>query len=160
MAARRLLVNSGDDVNGVLAGLVAELAAQGGLAAPQAYRLRLAADEITTNIACHGYRGEPGVIDLGGYAAHGRVWLSIEDDAPPFDPRGHHPDPRLSAEPPLRAAGGLGLHLALTVVDEFGYEHVRGRNRNVLVLHRERRGHRGVPTDGGNDERYDRASRR
>ncbi|MCR6487404.1 ATP-binding protein [Amycolatopsis sp. OK19-0408] len=156
MPARRLLVNSGADVAGALAGFVAELAAQGGLAPAQAYRLRLAADEIVTNIAGHGYRGEPGVVDLDGYAADGRVWLRVEDDAPKFDPRGHHPDPRLAAEPPLRAAGGLGLHLALTVVDEFGYEHVHGRNRNVLVLRRERRG---VMRDGGSDERYDRASR-
>lgn len=159
MPARRLQANSGTDVPGALAGFVAELAVQGGLSAAQAYRLRLAADEITTNIACHGYRGAAGAIDLDGYAANGRVWLRIEDDAPPFDPRGHHPDPRLSAAPHERAAGGLGLHLALTVVDEFGYQHVRGRNRNVLVLHSERAGRRGVPKDGGNDERYDRASR-
>ncbi len=159
MPARRLQANSDADVPGLLAGFVAALAAQGGLSRAQAYRLRLAADEITTNIACHGYRGAAGVIDLDGYAADGRVWLRIEDDAPPFDPRGHHPDPRLSAAPPERPVGGLGLHLALTVVDEFRYEHVHGRNRNVLILHSERGGRRGVPNDGGNDERYDRASR-
>lgn len=164
MIVRRLLVNGGSDTTVEVAELVGQLAARGGLDPAQAYRLRLAADEITTNIACHGYRGRSGPIELSGDIDGERVWLCIEDDAPPFDPLGHHPDPRLSAAPPLREVGGLGLHLALTVVDEFSYDRARGRNRNLLALNRPGSGRfaqtaRPVMNDGGTDGRHNSASR-
>lgn len=149
MIVRRLLVNATADVGQEVAELVGRLAAQGGLPRAQAYRLRLAADEITTNIACHGYQGRIGPVELSGGVAGDRVWLSIVDDAVPFDPHGHHPDPRVSSPPDARDAGGLGLHLALTVVDEFTYERSRDRNRNVLVVLRCGNGRSAAANDGG-----------
>ena len=112
------------------------LAIRGGLTRRQAYRLRLAADEITTNIWTHGYRGEQGVVDLCACVEPDRVWLRTEDDAPPFDPRGY-------------PAAGFGLRLALTGPDQFGYRFV-GRNRNTLIM---RRPGRGGPGDGDDRER-------
>lgn len=159
MIVRRLLVNAATDISRQVAELVAGLAAHGGLDEAQAYRLRLAADEITTNIASHGYHGRPGPVDLSGDVDDERVLLAIEDDAEPFDPLGHHPDPRLSIAPHQRDVGGLGLHLALTGVDRFSYDRSRGRNRNVLVVLRSGCAAHSEMNDGGHDGRDHSASR-
>lgn len=160
MIARRLLVNATTDTGRELAELVGRLAALGGLDHSQGYRLRLAADEIITNIAGHGYHGEPGLVDLSGDVDACRVWLCIEDDARTFDPLGHHPDPRLATAPDEREVGGLGLHLALTVVDGFSYDRAGGRNRNVLMMLRPDGVLRPAANDGGTDGRHNSASRR
>lgn len=122
---------------GVVADLVGALAAEAGLTSRQAYWLRLAADEITTNIAHHGYRGGGGVVDIAAEIEPDRLRVWIEDDAPPFDPTAYDPAPRL-AVPPLHREeeGGYGLLLALGKVDEFGYEYAGGRNRNTLIMRR------------------------
>jgi serine/threonine-protein kinase RsbW len=134
MLRHRLVVNDGTDAGQELAELVRRLADRGGLTQGQAYRLRLAADEITTNIANHGYRGATGTVELRGDVDGDRVWLCIEDRAIPFDPYEHHPDPRLLSAPSVREPGGLGLHLALSAVDELRYQRSSDRNRNTLVM--------------------------
>jgi anti-sigma regulatory factor (Ser/Thr protein kinase) len=127
-----------------LAALVADLARRGGLDHRQAYRLRLAADEITTNIAVHGYRGRPGAVRLCGGVAPDRVWLRVEDRAAPFDPRRRH----RSAGP-----GGYGLLIVAAVLDALCYRHVAGRNRTTLIMWRHPRRHLG---NGGSDDTDDR----
>jgi len=130
----------GDEV----AAIVGELAARTGLSSRDAYRLRLAADEIVTNVVMHGYRGGGGVVDLTAGADPEWVWLRIEDDAPPFDPAACAAV-RYRHEDPLRGTiGGHGLFLAMQSVDDFSYEHTGGRNRNLLRLRR-------VTRDGGAD---------
>ncbi|WP_226899887.1 ATP-binding protein [Nonomuraea phyllanthi] len=119
---------------GVVADFIEALAGEAGLTSRQAYWLRLAADEITTNIAHHGYRGEGGVVDLSGEIEPDRLRVSIEDDAPPFDPGCYDPAPRLAVPPAQRDEGGYGLLLAMGKVDEFHYEYVGGRNRNTLIM--------------------------
>ena len=113
------------------------LATEAGLSKTQAYRLRLAADEITTNIIMHGYRQAPGVIDVTGGCDADRVWIRIEDDAPAFDPRSHRPAPHVG-DAADRQLGGCGLLLVRHSVDEFHYELIGGRNRNVLTMSRAR----------------------
>lgn len=135
-----------------VAALAACLSTMGGLTRPQAYRLRLAADEITTNIWLHGYRGCPGVVDLSAGVEPARVWLRTEDDAPPFDPCSHDPDPDLALDPIERVAGRLGLYLARTGLDQLGYEYAGCRNRNTLIMRR--------PLNGGNHDADDGAGRR
>ncbi|MFI7700859.1 ATP-binding protein [Nonomuraea sp. NPDC049480] len=119
---------------GVVADFIEALADEAGLTSRQAYWLRLATDEITTNIVQHGYRGGAGVVDLAGEIEHDRLRVSIEDDAPPFDPAGYDPAPRLALPPGQRDEGGYGLLLAMGKVDEFRYEYVGGRNRNILIM--------------------------
>lgn len=115
---------------------VAELAEQAGLPPERSYWLRLAADEITTNISEHGYGPRGGQVVLSSGISSDRVWLRIEDEAPPFDPITYDPNPRLAAEPAARAPGGYGLLLARANLDGFVYEYVEGRNRNTLIMHR------------------------
>ncbi|MBW4717745.1 ATP-binding protein [Saccharothrix obliqua] len=125
-----------DDIGARVAEVVRSLAARAALTRAQAYRLRLAADEIATNIVLHGYGGE-GEVGLCGGVAEDHVWLRTEDSAPPFDPRDHDPSPVLTADPATRAPGGLGVHLALAAVDELRYEQVAGLNHTTLVVYRD-----------------------
>ncbi|MBX6384425.1 MAG: ATP-binding protein [Microbispora sp.] len=136
MIGCRLRLDAGAQFAGKVAEFVLGLARIGSLHTRQAYWLRLAADEITTNIAQHGYAGRGGVIDLEGGVDTKRVWVRVEDDGPPFDPRSYDPAPRLAAAPALREEGGYGLLLALGRLDEFRYDRVDGRNRNILVMWR------------------------
>ena len=131
-----------------IANVVDDLAGQAGLGSHDAYRLRLAADEITTNIAMHGYRGRSGVVEITGGLDQEWVWLRIEDEAPKFDPtrraRSYRP-----VDPVDGPIGGHGLFLALRSLDNFSYDYVDGRNRNLLRIRRS------TPDGGlgGQDER-------
>jgi anti-sigma regulatory factor (Ser/Thr protein kinase) len=118
-----------------VAALVDRLAGESGLPDRQAYRLRLATDELATNVAEHGYHWAPLPLDLiGGYDAD-RVWLRIEDSAPPFDPRLHATRPAPPEEDPAeRAPGGYGLLLALRSVDSYEYEYRDGRNLSTVAM--------------------------
>lgn len=137
MLACRLRVDGANtSLPGVVADFVAALADEAGLTSRQTYWLRLATDEITTNIAHHGYGGRGGVVDIAAEIERDRLRVWIEDDAPPFDPTGYDPAPRLAVPPMHREEGGYGLMLAIAKVDEFDYEFVGGRNRNTLIMRR------------------------
>lgn len=118
-----------------VASFVASLVQEAGLPSSKAYWLRLAAEEITTNIAQHGYRGS-GPLRLTGEVGPDRVCLRIEDEAPEFDPRSHDPGPRLQTAPADREVGGFGLLLALHKLDGFCYERASGQNCNTLIMFR------------------------
>ncbi|MFJ9216996.1 ATP-binding protein [Streptomyces sp. NPDC102383] len=100
------------------------------------YRLRLAADELATNIVLHGYRGDPGEITVDGGVDPSDVWVRFQDDAPAFDPRQGMRAPALDVPLAQREIGGLGVFLAFTAVDTFEYELVAGRNVSTLVMRR------------------------
>lgn len=135
-AVRCLDLDCGRPFAAQVADFVRGLAAQAGLSRSKTYWLRLAAEEFTTNICQHGYRG-PGPIWLAGSVEADRVWVRIEDGAPAFDPRTHDPGPRLAIEPAGREQGGLGLLLALHRLDEFTYERTAGTNRSTLCMRRD-----------------------
>lgn len=132
----RLRLVDGISGMGELAEFVEFLSRKGGLTQRQAYRFRLAADEITTNVASYGYGDRGGVVDVDGGVDEDWVWLRIEDDAPPFDPREHDHAPRLAAGPNGGREGGYGLFLALGGLDHFAYDYVGGRNRSTLYVRR------------------------
>jgi serine/threonine-protein kinase RsbW len=118
-----------------VASFVEELVGHARLAHGKAYWLRLAAEEITTNIAHHGYRGR-GPMWLTAGCEPDIVWLRIEDAAPAFDPESHDRHSRLAVEPAEREEGGFGLLLALHKLDGFSYEYSDGKNRNTLIMNR------------------------
>ena len=131
-----------------LAEFLARVNRAAGLARRPAYRLRLACDELATNVAEHGYAGRPGSVRLTACWCGRWVRLRIEDDAAPFDPTSVR-----RAPPYARAAdvGGAGLVLVRGSVDRFSYEFVDGRNQTTIAVlretppagTRERRGSRG-----------------
>jgi anti-sigma regulatory factor (Ser/Thr protein kinase) len=104
-----------------------------------AYRLRLAVDEIATNIISHGYAeaGGDGDVEVATVITPDTVTIVLDDAAVPFDPRERsRPDQIDALSLDDRPVGGLGVFLAMAGVDEFRYEHVGGHNRNYFVVRR------------------------
>lgn len=71
---------------GSIASFVLRLAGAAGLDKGATYRLRLAVDELATNVVMHGYRGGDGRITVRGRSGPGGVQIVIEDSAPPSTP--------------------------------------------------------------------------
>ena len=116
-------------------------AAAAGLNKKAAYKLRLAVDEIATNIILHGYQEaeSQGVIELQADINEQVLTFYIEDTGGAFDPF-----QKLSVEEEIvhlpieqRPIGKLGVYLAIQGVDKFLYERVGNRNRNIFVVNRE-----------------------
>ncbi|MFE3995372.1 ATP-binding protein [Streptomyces goshikiensis] len=119
---------------GDIAAFVLRLAEGAALDKGAAYRIRLAVDELATNIVMHGYRGGDGRITVRGRSGPGGVRITIEDTAPAFDPVEGRLPPVPGLPPERRRVGGLGIHLALTSVDEFSYTRRDGRNISTLTV--------------------------
>ncbi|MBE9045214.1 ATP-binding protein [Pleurocapsales cyanobacterium LEGE 10410] len=104
------------------------------------YKLRLAVDEIATNIITHGYAeaGLTGEIYLRADLDNSRLTLAIEDTGAIYNPdeKAVLQHEYLSQTLETREAGGLGVHLVLASVDEFRYERAGDRNRNIFIMHR------------------------
>jgi anti-sigma regulatory factor (Ser/Thr protein kinase) len=118
--------------------LVLQAADEAGLSRQARYRLRLAVDELATNIVTHGYAGAtvPGTIDVSVALDEKTLTVTLEDTGVPFDPRQVPPPDDLHVPLEQREVGGLGVFLALQGVDSFSYERIGDRNRNVLVVNR------------------------
>ncbi|HWN66068.1 MAG TPA: SpoIIE family protein phosphatase [Haliangium sp.] len=133
---------------GAIADYVTAAAMEADLDQRAHYHLRLAVDEIATNVILHGYleHGLQGQIELSARFDEQVVTVTIEDTAPAFDP-----GPALAAgatRQPLeeRDEGGLGLLLVSRSVDAFWYERTDGKNRNVVEI---RRAPAGAPAQPG-----------
>lgn len=105
-----------------------------------AYKLRLAIDEIATNIILHGYEeaGLEGEVQLSAIIDDQKLEIALEDQAIPYDPLETEAVEEEELQRPLteRRMGGLGIYLAIQGVDQFRYERVGDRNRNIFVMHR------------------------
>jgi CheY-like chemotaxis protein len=98
-----------------------------------AYAVRLAVEEVFSNIVHHGYPpGQPGPVTLTFAIEPQCMRITILDEAPPFDPR-RAATPDLAAGAEARAVGGLGWHLVFRLMDEVTHE-VLGPRGNRLVL--------------------------
>jgi serine/threonine-protein kinase RsbW len=120
-----------------IAQYVMTAAAAAGLDKKAAYRLRLAVDEIATNIILHGYEeaGLTGEVEISAEIADHHLKLMLEDGAIAFNPTLKNGAPQdLNRPLEERPIGGLGVFLALDGVDRFAYEYVNGHNRNILVV--------------------------
>ena len=92
----------------------------------------LAVDEAVTNIIVHGYRNQPGSIEVKIENNGGSLCIRLMDRAPKFDPCSHQ---SLNLEAALEkdTPGGFGLHLIRRIADELEYE-TDGSGRNVFSL--------------------------
>jgi serine/threonine-protein kinase RsbW len=104
------------------------------------YRLITAVDEIATNIVNYGYQeaGRSGNIAVHAQITDEQLIITLEDRAIPFDPLAHDlpDDEEISSDLTLRDIGGLGIFLTLNGVDEFKYEFVDEKNRNIFIMNR------------------------
>jgi len=111
-------------------------AGKAGLAPQETYRLRLAVEEIATNIITHGYAeaGLEGDLHLHAEIGGGMLKVTIEDEGVAYDPTQKPLPDSLDLGPCERPIGGLGVFLAIQSVDEFLYERVGTRNRNIFIV--------------------------
>jgi serine/threonine-protein kinase RsbW len=124
------------DSLGAIAEYVMAAAASAGLDKRASYRLRLAVDEIATNIIVYGHTkaGLQGALELRADIDDRTLTLAIEDTGIAYDPR-QAPVPDINQPLEQRPIGGLGVYLAMRSVDEFLYEHVGDRNRTIFKMH-------------------------
>lgn len=123
-----------------IADFVLAAAAAVNLEKKAAYKLRLAVDEIATNIILHGYEeaGLQGDIQISATIDDQTLQIALEDSATLFDPLETETVEAAELQRPLcdRQMGGLGVYLAIQGVDRFHYERVGERNRNVFTVQR------------------------
>ena len=91
-----------------------------------------AVDESATNIIEHGYRGQPGPIDIEVKQEGDSLVVRLRDQAMPFDPtRIPAPDVNLPLE--QRPVGGLGVYLTRRFTDAMIHR-VTPQGGNELTL--------------------------
>jgi anti-sigma regulatory factor (Ser/Thr protein kinase) len=119
---------------------VLDAAAAAGLGPRAAYRLRLAVDEVVTNIIVHGYTeaGRTGMLELSTRLTQDSLSVEVEDTGEPYDVTAHALPTAEELARPLeeRVEGGLGLFLITQSVDSFRHERVDPKNRTLLVMRR------------------------
>jgi serine/threonine-protein kinase RsbW len=113
-------------------------ASEAGLDRKAAYRLRLAVDELATNVIVHGYQESRlnGQIDLWTDIDDQHLSIGMEDSGTPYDPLKTPPPPDLDEPLEDRRIGGLGIYLAKMGVTDLRYERVGNHNRTVFVVSR------------------------
>ncbi|WP_147268263.1 ATP-binding protein [Spongiactinospora rosea] len=127
---------------GEVAMFVGQAGTDADLGERDAYRLRLATDELVTNVITHGFRHiAPGEIELQVSVSDGWVLVVVLDTAGEFDPTG-----RDRMAPAVRqaavwrreegTAGGFGLTLARMCADRIMYERTGDLNRTIIVVRR------------------------
>jgi hypothetical protein len=120
----------------LIAEYVMEAAAEAGLDKKATYKLRLAVDEIATNIVTHGYEegGCQGDMDIHSEISDQYLTIYIEDTAREFNPAAKITEELERVNQPIneRIIGGLGIFLVLDGVDDFIYERVGNKNRNTF----------------------------
>ncbi len=93
-----------------------------------------AVDEAATNIIVHGYRGRPGWVDVAAELVGDSIVITLEDEAPTFDPT-LVPEPDLTVPAAHRRPGGMGVHLMRLATDELRHS-PRPGGGNILTMSR------------------------
>lgn len=126
------------DSLGKIAQYVSAAAKVAGLDKKAAYRLRLAVDEIATNIIVYGYEqaGLEGSLSVRVDINEQDLTILIEDTGVAYDPTQKALPDDLDLPLAQRQIGGLGVYLAIEGVDKFSYERVGNRNHNIFLVNR------------------------
>ena len=121
---------------GELLAFVERACARAGLDEHIAFDVRLAAEEVVTNVIEHGYAGvAPGPITVRFHRDARQVVVTVEDLAPTFDPATiRPPDPHAPIE--QRRIGGLGWHFVTQVMDEVRHEHGHTHGNRLMLIKR------------------------
>jgi anti-sigma regulatory factor (Ser/Thr protein kinase) len=116
-----------------LVGLAVEAAESAGADADVRHAVRLAVEEVCTNVIEHGYGGSgAGPIAIDVDVSEGEIVIRITDDAPVLDLDAvARPDTTASVED--RPIGGFGWHFVRSVMDRVEQQAV-GDTGNVFVL--------------------------
>lgn len=94
--------------------------------------LRIALDEVVTNILKYAYADDGAhEFTIRCELRDGSLETTIEDDGVAFDPL-RVPAPDLNAPIETRKVGGLGVHFVKNLMSAVRYERSQGRNRLTL----------------------------
>lgn len=107
------------------------------LSPKKVYQLKLAVDEIATNIVYYsGLNDENDRIFIEEDIQDQSLRIRLKDKGVPFDPRDklHIEKEDLTKPAECRKIGGLGIYLAVTGVDDFHYEYSDGFNVNQFEI--------------------------
>jgi serine/threonine-protein kinase RsbW len=96
------------------------------------YDLILAVNEVVTNIVIHGYRRQPGEIEIDLRRQGDAIEIRLRDQARLFDPT-RVPAPNLNLPLHKRPLGGMGVHVTRQIVDAMRYR-VTPEGGNELTL--------------------------
>jgi anti-sigma regulatory factor (Ser/Thr protein kinase) len=109
-----------------------EFAEQFGIPPAIAATFHVIFDDLLNNVISFGFNdGQRHFIDISLESTANSLIVSIADDGMPFNPLDETaPDTTLSIED--RQIGGLGIHLAIKLVDDVRYQ--RTADKNVLTL--------------------------
>ncbi len=106
----------------------------------RAYKLRLAVDEIATNIINYGYQeaGLEGEITVEANVDDQALTITLDDTSGYYDPTVKAPPTPDNFTQPLeeRKNGGWGVYLAIQNVDQFHYRRLQDHNQNIFVMYR------------------------
>ena len=119
---------------------VAAVCQEAGISSKRTYKLRLAVDELVTNIIVHGSANSTteSVLEINAELDSENLKIAITDTGLPYDPRETNFDESILSQPlEERPMGGLGIFLSLESVDDFSYETIGDKNISSLWLRRE-----------------------
>lgn len=123
---------------GALRDFVSQSGRTAGLSPRSIYNLKLAIDEIATNIVMYAYPDstDDDLITVTSRIHSDRLELTLEDSGIRYNPREHQTPDNLESPLETREIGGLGIFFALNSVDEFHYQFENSCNRNQFVMYR------------------------
>ena len=113
-------------------------AREAGLDSRSSYKLRLAVDEVATNIIIHGYdeAGLKGDLNIQTDIDDRELRVFIEDTGAEYDPTQQCEPDHLCTPLQCRPEGGLGVYLARQSVDRWIHERIGEVNRNIFIVKR------------------------
>jgi serine/threonine-protein kinase RsbW len=114
---------------------IEEFCARAGLRRDACLKANLVVEELFLNTVKHGHNGgSDAPIWVTMIATGGKVSLTYEDFAPPFNPFARATREMLEALAETRREGGLGVLLAHGLTASADYAYLFGRNRIKLTL--------------------------
>ena len=103
------------------------------------FKVNLVLEEVGANILSYG--GESGgpwpEFEIVINSEDDSLTIEVSDKGRPFDPVNDAPIPSLDASLEDRSIGGLGIHLARSMMDDMSYQHTGEKNRLTMVARRD-----------------------
>lgn len=111
-----------------------------GISRKRAYKLRLAVDELVTNIIIYGCANSSAeaTVEISAKIEPEILKITVIDTGIPYDPRESVFDESILTKPiEERPIGGLGIFLSLQNVDEFLYQVDERKNISSFIVKRQ-----------------------
>ncbi len=120
-----------------IADYVTFVAEKANLNKKSSYLLKLAVDEIASNVIIHGYAEakQKGNIQVHADLCEEYLKITLLDSGKHYNSLQKAPPQHLDQPLEKRIIGELGIHLALNAVDEFNYEQSGKWNRNIFIVY-------------------------